>query len=69
MWEQIDVLSLYSFVLNIPEDGTIGVETCNGLIRVMNCVVVSWLMCYLPWFHFQCSDSENVDFSKEVLAT
>jgi len=71
MSEQIDVWSLYSFVLNFPEDGTNGVETCSGLIRVMSCIVGSeflWLICYLPWFHFQCSNSENDDFSKTVLA-
>jgi hypothetical protein len=32
MSEQDDVLSLYSFLLKLPEDGTTGVETYSGLI-------------------------------------
>jgi hypothetical protein len=41
MWEQIEVLGLYSFVLKLPEDGTTAVETRRNLILVMNCILGS----------------------------
>jgi len=41
MSEQIDVWCLYSLVLKLAEKRTPGVETCSGLIRIMNCIVGS----------------------------
>ena len=69
MSEQIDVLSLYSFVLKLPEDGNTGVEKCGILILIMNFYLGNafFVMCYLPWFHFQYSNLRGMIFQKWFL--